>query len=215
MAGRERSVFPHVVTTFQPILEYPGGPPALRPWAGVQSARALLGSLSVLAALPLAILTNTLFGGGELIVVHAALGLGMLLLAASVGDFRGPGYLSWIGASAMLVLGAIFLGQGIAEVVQSPPVFAIVYGDPILQAVERFAAYPILLWCASLLVTHSKGKSRVLGAAALLGIAAVEVYAFWVAQTGGTLDIAFRLAYLLAFVWLALEGAKPRVRSVV
>jgi hypothetical protein len=200
------------MTSIEPIGGYPpdAAAAASRLRRHIQSPRALLGSLSVLAALPLAILTNTMFGGGELIVVHAALGLGMVLLAASVGDFRGPVALRWIGATALLVLGAIFLAQGVAEIVQSPQIFAIVYGDPTIQAMEKLSSYPIILWCLGLVITHSRGKSRILGMLSLAAIALVEIYAFWITSTGGVLDITFRLTYLLAFAWLAVEAVKPR-----
>ena len=198
--------------TIEPLGGYPAGAvaPARQPRRRIQSPPALLGSLSVLAALPLAILTNTMFGDGELIVVHAALGVGMVFLAASVGDFRGPVALRWIGATALLVLGAIFLAQGVAEIIQSPQVFAIVYGDPTIQAVEKLSSYPIILWCLGLVITHSRGKTRSLGMLSLGAIALVEIYAFWIASTGGVLDITFRLTYLLAFAWLAVEAVKPR-----
>lgn len=176
----------------------------------MQSLRALLGSIAVLAALPLTILTSVVFGGGDGIVVHAALGTGMVLLAASVFDFRTPAIISWVGMAAMLLMGAIFLAQGVGEAVQSPALFAVVYGDPTIQAVEKLASYPIIIWCVGLLLVHSRGKSRILGAVSLIAIAAVEIYALWITSTGGELDIRFRFTYLLAFVWLAVEGGKSR-----
>lgn len=183
-----------------------------RPPRDMQSLRALLGSIAVLAALPLTFLTNVVFGGGDGIVVHAALGTGMVLLAASVFAFRTPAIISWVGMVAMLVMGAIFLAQGVGEALQSPALFAVVYGDPTIQAVEKLASYPIIIWCIGLLLAHSRGKSRILGAASLIAIAAVEIYALWITSNGGELDITFRFTYLLAFVWLAFEGGKSRRR---
>jgi hypothetical protein len=173
---------------------------------GMLSPRAFLGSLSVLVALPIAVLTNLAFGSGEVIAVHAALGVGMLLLAAAAFDFRISNIAGWVGMTAMVILGTIFLAQGVGEIVQSPALFAIVYGDPTIQAVERLAAYPILIWCAAILLTHSRGWRRHVGAIALAAIGAVEVYTLWVAYAGGAPDIMLRLTYLLAFAWLALEG---------
>jgi hypothetical protein len=181
--------------------------PAWRPYRGMQSLRALLGSLSLLAALPLAFLTSVGLSGGETVVVHAAFGAGMLLLAAAAFDFGVPRIVGWIGMCATLVLGAIFLAQGVAELVQSPALFAIVYGDPTVQAVERLAAYPLLFWCIGVLLAHSRGRLRVVGAISIAAIAAAEAYSYWVVHAGGTPDIMLRLTYLLAFVWLALEGS--------
>ena len=58
---------------------------------GRRSRNAIAGGIAVLAALPLAILSALAFGGGDQVVVHALLGLGMILLFLATADFRVSG----------------------------------------------------------------------------------------------------------------------------
>lgn len=177
---------------------------------GMRSRNAIAGGIAVLTALPLAIVSALVLGGGDQVVVHAFLGLGMILLFLATTDFRVPGAITWLGRAGMVGLGSIFLLQGLADAVQWPPLLAIAYGDPTLQLIEKVSAYPILLWFVGLLFSDSMGKTRIFGGVVLGSIIVSELYSLWLTLNGGSPDIMLRALYLPLFVWLALEGAKPR-----
>jgi hypothetical protein len=179
----------------------------------VRSRSAIAGGISVLAALPLAILCAVVFGGGDAVVVHVALGAGMVLMLLATNDFQMPAAITWIGRVGMAALGAIFLLQAAAEALQWPALLQLAYGDPTIQLIEKVSGYPILLWFAGLLLNDSRGKSQVFGGLVLAAIVASELYSLWLVLNGGAPDIMLRALYLPLFIWLALEGREPRYDS--
>src|ERR687890_2440258 len=59
--------------------------------SGMRSPRGVLGSLALLLALPIAVLTQVLFGGGSAVAIHVALAAGCGVLFLSPLAFRQPG----------------------------------------------------------------------------------------------------------------------------
>jgi hypothetical protein len=185
----------------------------LAPTSRIPRSRAAIASgIAMLAALPLAIATALALGGGDGVVVHGILGLGMTFLLVATGDFRMPRAITWIGRLGIAALGTIFFLQGLADAVQWQPLSMIAY-DVIGQFIEKAAIYPVLLWFAGLLAYDSKGKSRLFGALVLGALLAAELYSLWTVLSGGSPDVLLRALYLLPFVWLLFEGTKRRFET--
>src|SRR3712207_2479939 len=85
--------------------------------SGMRSPRGFLGSIVLLLALPIAVLTQVLFGGGSGIAVHFALAAGSLLVALSAVDFGTPRWLAWVGCVSASAFAAIFLIQNVSAFV--------------------------------------------------------------------------------------------------
>ena len=62
-------------------------------------------------ALPIAVLTQVLFGSGSGIAIHLALAVGCVLVSLSAFDFGAPRWLAWIGFVSAGAFAAIFLVQ--------------------------------------------------------------------------------------------------------
>lgn len=101
-----------------------------------------------------------------------------------------------MGGLAMGALAAIFLAQGLSELVRDEAFTHFVY-QVLGQRLERWLGYVFLLWCAAVLVSDSRGTIRV------LGCAAVALAAFSRVLDQNALN-------LLPFVWLALESVRRR-----
>jgi hypothetical protein len=175
-----------------------------------RSWQAVASGASILMAPPLTILTALVFGGGDSVVTHALLGMGMIFLFLATADFAIPQAITWLGRAGMAGLGGIFLIQGVADAVQWAPLLTVAYGDPTIQLIEKVSAYPILVWFVGLLVWDSEGKSRIFGGLVLGSIVLSELYSLWLVLNDGSPDIILRAFYLGLFVWLAVEGLKRR-----
>lgn len=57
---------------------------------GMRSPRGFLGSVVLLLALPVAVLTQVLLGSGSAVTIHLALALGCALLSLAAFDFQTP-----------------------------------------------------------------------------------------------------------------------------
>jgi hypothetical protein len=60
----------------------------------MRSPRGLLGAIVLLLALPIAVLTQVLFGSGSGLAIHFALAVGCLLLSFSAFDFGTPRWIA-------------------------------------------------------------------------------------------------------------------------
>src|SRR5215210_4976784 len=80
----------------------------------MRSPRGLLAAIVFLLAVPVAFLSQILFGSGASTTIHLALGAGSLLLSFAVFDFKLPRWINWIGCVSAGVLAAIFLLQAVA-----------------------------------------------------------------------------------------------------
>src|SRR5918998_3559195 len=76
--------------------------------SGMRSSRGLLGSLVLLLALPIAVLTQVLVGSGSGIAIHLALAVGCVLVSLAAFDFGTPRWLAWVGCVSAIAFAVIF-----------------------------------------------------------------------------------------------------------
>jgi len=133
---------------------------------------------------PLAFLALIVLGGGASEVLHVALGLSFLLLAASVFDFALPPWIKLAPSPAIGVLGGTFLLQGIADIARSASIAGFAYGV-LGQRLEKLLGYVFLAWCAAILFFDSRGTTRILGFLVFAIVLGVEIYSYAIALGGG------------------------------
>jgi hypothetical protein len=182
----------------------------------MRSPRGLLGSLLLLLALPIAVLTQILLGSGSAVAIHLALAAGCGLVAFSAFDFGTPRWLAWIGCVSAGAFALIFLSQAASTLIANES-FSYFTNEVLGFWPEKILLSLIAFWLVGLLVTASRGKSRILGIVAMAIVVCVEAYVYFgilVLGTNPFLETALlRLPYLLPFVWLLFESAKRRPRT--
>jgi hypothetical protein len=177
----------------------------------MRSPRAFAAGLILLLGVPLALATAVVFGDGAEDVLHLALAASFFLLAFAVFDFNLPAWIKLPACAAMAALAAIFLLQGVSDLMQSAPLQHLAYAV-LGQFLEKLLGYAFLIWCGAMLLADSRGGTKILGGVALVAIIGVEIYSFVVSYGGGEPPEALKLLYLPLFVWLLLEGMKPLAR---
>ena len=177
----------------------------------MRSPRGFAASLALLLGTVLAIVCGAVFGDGAEDVLHLALAASFLLFAFAVFDFKLPTWLNAPACVAAGVLAAVFLLQGLGDIIQSAALRHIAY-DVLGQRLEKMLGYVFLLWCVAMLLRESEGKTKLFGAIVLVAILCVEIYSFAVSRAGGEAPGVLKLFYLLLFVWLLCESVKSRVR---
>jgi hypothetical protein len=179
----------------------------------MRSPRGLLGSLVLLLALPIAVLTQVLFGGGSGIAIHVALAAGCVLLWLSAFDFGTPRWLAWIGCVSAGAFAAIFLVQAASALIGSES-FSYFANEVLGFWPEKLLLSLLTFWLVGVLLTASRGKTRILGFVAMAIVVCVEAYVYFGLLYLGTnpfLETAtVKLPYLLPFVWLIFESGKRR-----
>jgi hypothetical protein len=172
-----------------------------------------LGSLVLLLALPIAVLTQVLFGGGSAVAIHVALAAGCVLVSLSAFDFGTPRWLAWLGCVSAGAFAAIFLLQAVSTLIGNES-FSYFTNDVLGFWPEKVLLSLLTIWLVGLLLTTSRGKTRILGFAAMAIGVCVEAYVYFGLFFLGTnpfLETAVvKLPYLLPFVWLLLESGKRR-----
>ena len=91
-------------------------------WEGSLAVRSLRGVLAAsvcLLAVPVALLVQLIVGSGAELVLHLVGGVGCLLTAFAVFDFKPPRWLPWIGCLSIGAFGATFLLQGISQLLHN------------------------------------------------------------------------------------------------
>ncbi len=181
--------------------------------SSMRSPRGLIGAIVLLLALPVAVLTQMLFGGGSGLAIHFELAAGCVLVAFSAFDFGTPRWMAWIGCVSMIAFAAIFLVQNASALIgnESFSYFADqvlgLWGEKALLSVVTF-------WLVGLLLTASGGKTRILGFVTMAIVVGVDMYVSFSLLFLGTNPFletsVVRLAYLLPFVWLIFESRKRR-----
>jgi hypothetical protein len=183
--------------------------------SGVQSPRGLLGSLVLLLALPIAVLTQVLFGSGSGVAIHVALAAGCVLVSLSAFDFDTPRWLAWIGCVSAGAFGVIFLLQAASTLIGNEW-FSYFTNDVLGFWPEKILLSLITFWLVGVLLTASRGKTRILGFVAMAVVVCTEAYVYFgllVLGTNPFLETAVvRLPYLLPFVWLLFESGRRRTR---
>ncbi len=179
----------------------------------VRSIRGLLGAIVLLLALPIAVLTQALFGSGSELAVHFALAVGSVLVSLSAFDFETPRWVAWIGGISAGGLAAIFLAQGVTQLIQNDSLTYFAY-QVLGNWPERSLLSLFILWLVALLLTASRGRTRILGFVVMAIVVCVEVYGYYSLLYTGTDALSetpeFKLLYILPLAWLLLESGKRR-----
>ena len=170
----------------------------------------------LLLALPIAVLTQVLFGGGSGIAIHVALAAGCVLLWLSAFDFGTPRWLAWIGCVSAGAFAVIFLSQAGSTLIGSES-FSYFTNEVLGFWPEKVLLSLITFWLVGVLLTAGGGKTRILGFIAMAIVVCVEAYVYFGLLFLGTNPFietaAVKLLYLLPFVWLLFESGKRRPRT--
>jgi hypothetical protein len=179
----------------------------------MRSPLGLLGSLVLLLAFPIAVLTQILLGSGSAVAIHLALAAGCALVSFAAFDFGTPRWLAWTGCVSAGAFALIFLSQAASTLIGNES-FSYFTNEVLGFWPEKILLSLIAFWLVGMLLTTSRGKSRVLGFVAMAVVVCVEAYVYFgilVLGTNPFLETAVvKLAYLLPFVWLLFESAKRR-----
>jgi hypothetical protein len=172
-----------------------------------------LGSLVLLLALPIAVLTQVLVGSGSAIAIHVALATGCVLVAFSVFDFGTPRWLAWVGCVSAGAFGAIFVSQAASSLIGDES-FSYFANEVLGFWPEKILLSLLTIWLVGMLLTASRGRTRILGFVAMAMVVCIEAYVYFGLFFLGTnpfLETALvKLPYLLPFVWLLFESGKRR-----
>jgi hypothetical protein len=186
----------------------------------MRSPRGLLGSIVLLLALPIAVLTQVLFGTGSGTAIHFALALGCLLVSFSAFDLGTPRWIAWIGCIPMIAFAAIFLVQAASSLIMNGS-FSYFANQVLGFWPENVLLSLLTFWLVGMLLTASRGWTRILGFVAMAIVVCVEAYIYFGLLYLGTNPFletpVVKLPYLLPFVWLIFESTKrrPKKDSVV
>jgi hypothetical protein len=171
----------------------------------MRSPRGFLGSMVLLLSLPVAVLTQVLLGSGASLTMHVALAAGCALLSLAALDFETPRWMAWVGGVAAGAFAAIFLLQAASELLRNDSFsyFALqVLGD----YPERILKTLLIFWLVAVLLTASRGRTKIVGFVVMAVVVCVEVYNYALLFLGEA--PALTILYLLPFVWLLLESRK-------
>jgi hypothetical protein len=174
----------------------------------MRSTKGVAAAATFLLAVPLALAVQIASGsdGAAELVIHLAVGSASVLLALAVFDFTMPRWATWIGSTAAAAFGAIFLLQAASQLMPNEALRYIAY-DVLGQEIEAVLPYVIAGWFVALLIWGSRGKTRILGAALMAPLVAVEVAAIVGPVVGLKID-SVQLLFLLPFPWLLAESVK-------
>jgi hypothetical protein len=179
----------------------------------MRSPRGLLGSIVLLFALPVAVLTQVLLGSGSGIAMHFALVVGCVLVSFSAFDFGTLRWLAWIGCISMSAFAAIFLVQNASALIGNKS-FSYFANQVLGFWPEKLLLSLLLFWLVGMLLTASWGKTRILGFVAVAIVVCVDVYVNFGLLYLGTNPFlqtpVVKLPYLLPFVWLLFESRKKQ-----
>jgi hypothetical protein len=184
--------------------------------SGMRSPRGFLGSIVLLSALPIAVLTQVLVGSGSGLAMHFALAAGCVLVSFSAFDFGTPKWIAWIGGVSLIAFAAIFLVQNASALIGNES-FSYFANEVLGFWPEKVLLSLLILWLVGMLVTASRGKTRILGFVAMAIVVCVDVYVYFSLFYLGTNPFLetpiVKLPYLLPFVWLLFESRKRRPKK--
>jgi hypothetical protein len=176
----------------------------------MRSPRGFLGSIVLVLALPVAVLIQVLLGSGSSLTMHVALTVGCTLVALSAFDFETPRWVAWIGRVAAGAFAAIFLLQAASELIRNDS-FSYFALQVLGNYPERILKTLFIFWLVAVLLTASRGKTRILGFVVMAVVVGVEVYNYVLLLLGE--EPALTILYLLPFVWLLLESRKRQPKK--
>ncbi len=184
--------------------------------SGMRSPRGFLGSIVLLLALPVAVLTQVLVGRGSSMAIHFALAVGCVLVSFSAFDFGTPRWLAWLGCLCTSAFAAIFLVQNASALIGNES-FNYFANEVLGFWPEKLLLSVLIFWLVGVLVTASRGKTRILGFVAMAIVVCVDVYVYFSLFYLGTNPFletpVVKLPYLLPFVWLLFESRKRRPKK--
>ena len=163
-------------------------------------------------AVPVAVLTQVLFGSGSGIAVHVALLVGCVLVSFALFDFRVPGWISWVGSAAVGALAVIFFLQAVSPLLGSGSFYSFA-NEALGNWPERVLIDLFLFWLVTMLLVDSRGKTRVFGFVAVAVVVCLEVYEYVLLLLGSPQGAGLpgsTALYLLPVAWLLLESRKMR-----
>ena len=181
----------------------------------MRSPRGFLGSIVLVLSLPVAVLTQVLFGSGSSVAMHVVLAVGCALVALSAFDFETPRWVAWTGCLAAGAFAAIFLLQAASELMENDS-FRYFALQVLGNWPERMLTTLFIFWLVAVWLTASRGKTRILGFVAMAAVVGVNAYNYILLYLGEA--PALTAVYLLPFVWLLFESRKKqprRLRSAV
>src|SRR5215217_9496914 len=174
----------------------------------VRSPRGILAASVCLLAVPVALLFQLIVGSGAEIVLHLVGGVGCLLTAFAVFDFKPPRWLPWIGCLSIGAFGATFLLQGISQLLHIDWLTYVAF-QILGQQVETLSVDVFLVWCSATVLLMSHGKVKLFGICVMVLAVSAEIYSYVVRYFGsGAVSPLLKLTLLLPFVWLLLESSK-------
>ena len=185
--------------------------------SGMRSPRGFLGSIVLLLALPIAVLTQVLVGSGSGLAMHFALAAGCVLVSFSAFDFGTPKWIAWIGGISLIAFAAIFLVQNASALIGNES-FSY-FTDQVLGLWgEKLLLSLLTFWLVGMLLTASRGKTRILGFVAMAIVVCADAYVNLGLLYLGTNPFletpVLRLLNLPPFVWLIVESRKRRPKEV-
>ena len=177
----------------------------------MRSPRGFVGSIVLVLALPIAVLAQVLLGSGSSLSMHVMLTVGCTLIALSAFDFGTPRWVAWVGRAAAGAFAAIFVLQGASELMRND-----VFSHFALQVLgnwpERVLTTLFIFWLVGVLLSASRGKTRILGFFVMAVVVGVNAYNYVLLYLGE--PPALTAVYLLPFVWLLLESRKRHPETV-
>lgn len=159
-----------------------------------------------LLAVPLALAISMAAGDAELLL-HFLLGAGFVLTSLALFDFGVTRWGDWVGAGGIGGLGAIFILQGVSDLLGGDALRQFAY-EVLGQRLERVLPDLFLCWCAVMLVQRSRDRTRLFGLVVVGLVIGLEVIDYASRWSGRGLPGISKLAYLLPFAWLLTESAK-------
>ena len=190
----------------------------------MRSLRGVLAASVCLLAVPIALLFQFIVGSGAEIVLHLVGGVGFLLTAFAVFDFKPPRWLPWVGCLSSGAFGVTFLLQGISQMLQIDWLTYLAF-QILGQRVEAWSGDGFFVWCSATVLLMSHGKVKLFGIGVMALAVSAEIYSYSVRYFGsgaGGVSPLLKLVLLLPFFWLLLEsskkiplpqGAKPELSS--
>jgi hypothetical protein len=179
--------------------------------SGMRSPRGFLASVVLVLALPVAILIQALLGSGASLTMHVALTVGCALLSLSAFDFETPRWVAWLGRLAAGAFAAVFLLQAASELIRNDS-FSYFALQVLGNWPERVLVTLLVFWLVAVLLSVSRGKTRILGFVAMAVVVSVDAYNYVLLYLGEADALA--ALYLLPFVWLLFESRKREPEKV-
>jgi hypothetical protein len=141
-----------------------------------------------------------------------------VLVSFSAFDFETPRWIAWVGCVSASAFAAIFLAQAASSLVGNES-FSYFANQVLGFWPEKVLLSLLTFWLVGILVTASRGKTRVLGFVAMAVVVCTEAYVYFGLLFLGTNPFLetpiVKLLYLLPFVWLLFESTtiRPRMDS--